>query len=256
VELYLLMVNKALILAAGKGTRLAPLTNYIPKEMIEVEGKTVIEQLVEAISHAGLNKIQVVLSPNKYSIVRHLGSGSKYGAEITYRIQEDPMGTADAVSICREFVGKEHFLVAYGDTYLENNEVLGQLIEVFDSKKVDFALTVQRVSDPAGFGLIKIDDDRNIIGLVEKPDPDEAAPYKIGEYYLAIRGFLVFQTSMMSYISETQAGKNGEKWLTDSLRNALDNGCRGSVYISKSDIVDIGAHEVLNELRKRKKRIE
>jgi glucose-1-phosphate thymidylyltransferase len=244
------MVTKALILAAGKGTRLAPLTEYIPKEMIEIKGKTIIEQLVEAIKSADIQTIQVVISPNKYSIVRHLGSGSKYGVDLTYRIQENPVGTSDAVSICREFVGKESFLVAYGDTYLENKQVLRQLIEVFDRKNNDFTIMVQRVSDPDGFGLVKLDDKMNIIGLVEKPDPDEAAPYKIDDYYLAIRGFLVLQTTMMSYINETQAGKKGEKWLTNSLRNALNNGCHGTVYISTSNIVDIGTHKVLTEIRK------
>lgn len=242
------MVSRALILAAGQGTRLAPLTEYIPKELIEIDGKAVIESLVESILSAGISEIQIVISPIKYSIVRCLGSGSKYGAEITYRVQEEPLGTADAVARCREFVGDESFLVAYGDTYLQDSDALRRLIDVFEKKKVDFALLVQRILDPDDFGLVKLDKKDNVISLIEKPDPVQATQYKTGDSYLAIRGFLALKSNIMPFITDTKPGKNGERWLTDSLKKALLKGYRGAVHVSESEIFDIGTPEVLKEL--------
>ncbi len=242
------MVSRAIILAAGKGTRLAPLTDYLPKELIEVNGKAIIELLVEAIVDAGISSIQIVISPSKYAIKRYLGSGSKYGAEITYRIQQEPLGTADAVAKCHEFVKDDPFLVAYGDTYLTDFKALRHLINIFDGNNMDFALLVQKVSDPERFGIVKLDDEMNVVGLVEKPDPEVAIRYATGNSYLAIRGFLVLKSKMMPLIKDTKTGMKGEKWLTDSLKNALEKGFKGTVHVSNSDIFDIGTKEVMKKI--------
>ena len=202
------MVNKALILAAGRGSRLAPITDYVPKELLEIKGKTVIESLVEAIVSVGISSIQVVISPQKDSIIRCLGYGSKYGAEITYRIQEEPLGTADAVARCQEFIGEDSFLVAYGDTYLQDSNTLKPLIDLFEKKKVDFTLLVQGVLDPNGFGLVKLDKENNIISIIEKPDPVEASFYKTGDSYVAIRGFLALKSKILPFIIDTKPGKH------------------------------------------------
>jgi dTDP-glucose pyrophosphorylase len=107
---------------------------------------------------------------------------------------------------------------------------------------------VQRIIDPTDFGLVKLDKKDDIISLIEKPDPVQAAQYKTGDSYLAIRGFLAIKSNIMPFITDTQPGKNGERWLTDSLKKALLKGYQGAVHVSDSKIFDIGTPDILKEL--------
>ncbi|MFQ6062929.1 MAG: sugar phosphate nucleotidyltransferase [Methanosarcinales archaeon] len=88
---------KALIPAAGIGTRLRPFTNAIPKELLPIGNKAVIEHVVEALKIAGITDIIIVVSPHKPIIIEYLGSGKRLGVHITYVVQDDPLGLANAV---------------------------------------------------------------------------------------------------------------------------------------------------------------
>lgn len=244
------MVLKALILAGGRGRRLAPLTNHIPKEMVEIKGRPVIEHIVKALKVSGIREIQVVIAPGKASIVDQLGSGDRLCVELSYRIQEEPLGTADAVARCRSFTGEDAFLVAYGDTYSNSETILRELVEAFVERAPDIMVLTQKVEDPSGFGLVMLGEKNEILDVSEKPDPVEAERYKTRDGFYVIRGFLVFQANMMKYILKTQPGINKERWLTDSVKIALKEGKRGEAFISSSKIFDIGTNRDLLEAQR------
>ncbi len=115
----IVLIKKAIVLAAGKGTRLHPLTLAMPKEMIRVGNKPVIEHVILVLKASGIKEILVIVGRNKQAIMNYLGSGKRLGVNIYYRIQEEPKGSADAVNLGRDFVGSEDFVVMYGDNYFK-----------------------------------------------------------------------------------------------------------------------------------------
>jgi dTDP-glucose pyrophosphorylase len=92
-----MLVTQGLIPAAGMGTRLGPFTHAIPKELLPVGEKAVIEHVVEAMQLAGIEEIVVVVSPHKHGISDYLGSGRRFGVNLTYVVQDEPLGLANAV---------------------------------------------------------------------------------------------------------------------------------------------------------------
>jgi len=105
---------KAVILAAGEGTRLRPLTLSRPKHLIPVGGKTVVEHVLEAVKGAGINEVVVVVHYKAEKLKNFLGNGSKYGIRIDYVHQNEMKGTADAIKIVEPHVEEDFFLI-YGD---------------------------------------------------------------------------------------------------------------------------------------------
>ena len=241
-------ITKAIVLAAGKGKRLYPLTHSIPKEMIRVREKPVIQHLIEAISMAGINEIQLVLSAKKESIITHFGSGDWMGIDVSYRIQEKPVGTADAVRRCKGFVGDEPFLVAYGDTYPTSKEMVDNFVKKYQDVH-DALVALQWMNDFTGRGIVKLGNSKEIIELVEKPDETQALRFKQRCGYLAIVGIFILKPNMFKYIEDTTPGVNNETWLTDSLRLALNDGMKECGYICKNRVIDIGSSQSLKESR-------
>jgi NDP-sugar pyrophosphorylase family protein len=105
---------KAVVLAAGEGVRLRPLTLTRPKHMISVGGKPILEHCLIAIKTCGINEVIIVVNYMADNIRRHFGSGEKLGLKIEYAYQESVVGTGNAVSVAESYV-KEDFLLVYGD---------------------------------------------------------------------------------------------------------------------------------------------
>jgi len=241
------MIKKAVILAAGKGTRLRPLTLAIPKEMIRVGTKPVIEHAINVLKAGGIEEILVVVGRKKEAIMDYLGSGERLGVDISYRIQEELKGTAHAVYQGKDFVGNEDFAVIYGDNYLKPYEVMEEIVKFHEEREPNATLVLHPVKDPRRFGIVKIDADNKVLGIIEKPTLEEAEPYKVGDNYLNIAGLLVLKPIIFDFIKRTKPGKNDEIWLTDSIE--LIRRDRHGVYafVFKGTRYDIGTLESLVE---------
>lgn len=244
------MIKKAIILAAGKGTRLMPLTLAVPKEMIRIGTKPVIEHAINVLSAGGIEKILVIVGRKKEAILNYLGSGKRLGVDIYYKIQEELKGTAHAVYQGRDFVGGEDFAVIYGDNYLKPYRTMKEIIQFHERKKADATLVLHPVQDPRRFGIVKINKDGKVLGLVEKPTLEEAKPYKTGDAYLNIAGLLVLKPSAFEYIRKTKPGKGGEIWLTDSIELMRKRGKSVYGYVFSGTRYDIGTFESLKEADK------
>lgn len=241
------MIKKAVVLAAGKGSRLDPLTRAIPKEMIRVGLKPVIEHVIKVLSAGGIEEILIIVGPKKESIMNHLGSGERLGVNIYYRVQEEPKGTAHAVLQSEGFIGDDTFVVMYGDNYFKPYESMNYIRDFHESNSADATLVLYPVDDPTRFGIVKINDKRNILGIIEKPKLNEALPYKVKDKYLNIAGLMIVTSEIFEYIEKTKPGINNEIWLTDSIElMRLD--CRKIMgYVFKGVRYDIGTYESLIE---------
>jgi len=224
-----MLVTQGLIPAAGSGTRLGPFTNAIPKELLPVGDKAVIEHAVETMKLAGIKDIVIVVSPHKHGISDYLGSGSKFGVHFTYVVQDERLGLANAV-LAGEHVIDGSFAVVLGDNFIHPKSFLRDMISYHVKKAADATIGVGEVKDVTRHGVIKPDGDR-IIDMVEKPEPDKA-PSRLGAV-----GVYAFETSIFDAIKETKPGYKDEFQLTDSLKLAIKNGM--NVLYRKLDGVHI-----------------
>ena len=238
---------KGIVLAAGAGSRLMPLTRAIPKEMIRVGLKPTIEHCIEVLKAGGIDEILVIVGRKKESIMDHLGSGDMLGVNIYYRVQEEPKGTAHAVQLGRGFIGSDDFVVIYGDNYFKPYRTMKDILAFHGSRDADVTLVLHPVEDPRRFGIVKIDGKGNVLGMIEKPTLEEAEPYRVDGQYLNIAGLLVFSNSVFDYIEKTKAGKSNEYWLTDSVELMRSEGKKVIGYIFEGNRYDIGTPESLLE---------
>lgn len=241
------MARKGVILAAGKGTRLKPLTLAIPKEMIRVGTKPSVEHALNVLKAGGIRDILIVVGRNKEAILNYLGSGERLGVQIYYRIQEKPKGTAHAVYQGKDFIGDEEFAVIYGDNYLKPYETMKDVIEFHRKKKADATLVLHPVEDPRRFGIVKIDENGKVLGMIEKPTLKEAEPYKVKGAYLNIAGLLYLEPSVFKYIEKTRPGKDGEIWLTDSIELMRKDKKAIYSFVFKGTRYDLGTFESLRK---------
>jgi dTDP-glucose pyrophosphorylase len=241
------LIRKAVVLAAGRGARLMPLTLAMPKEMIRVGTKPVIEHAISVLAAGGIKEVLVVVGRKKEAITDYLGSGERLGVEVYYRIQEEPKGTADAVYQARDFVGDEDFAVIYGDNYLRPPAVMKEVLRFHEEKKADVTLVLHPVEDPTRFGVVKVGSDGKVLDMVEKPTLEEASTYKTESGYLNIAGLLILKPLIFSFIEKSVSGKEGELWLTDSIKSMMKQGHRVYGFLFRGDRYDVGTFESLLE---------
>ncbi|MDI6877668.1 MAG: sugar phosphate nucleotidyltransferase [Methanomicrobiales archaeon] len=231
-------VKQGIIPAAGSGTRLGPFTNAIPKELLPVGEKAVIEHVVEAMQIAGIENIAIVVSPHKHGLSDYLGSGRRFGVHFTYVVQEERLGLANAVAAA-EHVIDGTFAVVLGDNFFAPKTFLADLIAYHAEHRPDTTVGVAVVEDVTRHGIIRPDGDR-ITGMVEKPRPEEA-PSSLGAL-----GAYVFETSIFDAIARTRPGHKGEYQLTDAIRLQVDGGMDVRYRVIDGIHIDVGTpHDLM-----------
>lgn len=244
------MVKKAIVLAAGVGTRLKPITDAIPKEMIRVGKKPAIEHVLDVLKAGGIEDVLIIVGWKKHALVDYLGSGSRLGLKIYFRMQEEPLGTAHAVSLGDDFIGDDDFVVMYGDNYITPYDTMHDIADFHDKKNSKGTLVLNPVEDPRRFGVVKMDDECKIHGMIEKPTWEEAEPYKLNDHWLNIAGLMILNGKIFEYIEKTTPGKRGELWLTDSIELMRRDGHDFYGYIFTGKRFDIGTFESLRQADK------
>jgi dTDP-glucose pyrophosphorylase len=205
-----MLVRQGLIPAAGSGTRLGPFTNAIPKELLPVGEKAVIEHVVEAMKLAGICDITIVVSPHKHGISDYLGSGRRLGVSLTYVVQDERRGLADAVH-SGEHVIDGDFAVVLGDNFFYPKSFLNDLVSYHIKENAEATVGVAEVTDVTRHGIIKASSNR-IIDIIEKPTV-EMAPSNLGAI-----GIYIFKEGIFDAIRKTPPGYKGEYQLTDSIK--------------------------------------
>lgn len=241
------MIKKAMVLAAGKGTRLLPLTLAIPKEMIRIGAKPIIEHVIEVLRAGEIRDILVIVGRKKSAIMDYLGSGERFGLRIYYRVQEEPKGTAHAVYCGKDFLDSQDFIVMYGDNYLKPYHIMRDVIEFHETNEADVTLVLHPVKDPRRFGVVKIDKKAKVLGMMEKPSLEEAKPYRKNDHYLNIAGLSILNNKIFEYIERTKPGKNNELWLTDAIEMMRRDGYKILGYIFEGTRYNVGTYESLKK---------
>lgn len=218
---------KGLILAAGEGTRLRPLTLHYPKPMVLIAGKPVIGHLVELLRVHGITDIAVNLHYRPEPLRNYLGDGSAHGVRITYSFEERLLGSAGAVKKLEEYFDNT-FLVLYGD--LLTNLDLSSLIQFHRAKRALMTVAVYSVTNPTECGLVDFEQDGRICRFVEKPPPEEVFTD------LANTGIYVAEPGIMDYIPAGVLSDFGK----DIFPRLLREGLPLYAYRISDYLVDIG----------------
>lgn len=241
-------VKKAVVLAAGEGSRLKPITNAIPKEMIRVGRRPTIEHVLRVLRAGGLKEVLVIIGRKKQAIVDYLGSGNRFGLDIYYRVQEKAQGTGPAISLAEGFIGKDkYFAVMYGDNYLSPYTVMKDILKFHKQKNGNGTIVIHKVKDPRRYGIVKLDNQNKIQGIIEKPTLKEAKPYQRNGYWLNIAGLMILKNQIFPYIKKLKPGKNEEKWLTDAIEKMRKREDYIYGYIFKGKRYDIGTFQSLKK---------
>ena len=184
--------NKAMVLAAGLGTRLRPLTDLISKPMAPIVNKPVMEHIIELLIKHNFKDIVCNLHWFPEAIKEYFGAGSKWGLNISYSFEETLLGTAGGVKKVEDFFEGETFVVISGDSLTDIN--LKDVLEFHKKKGGIATLALSEVEDPWQYGVVLLDDSKKITGFQEKPLSGEE------KSSLANTGIYVFEHEIFDYI--------------------------------------------------------
>lgn len=203
---------KGVILAAGKGTRLYPVTRHIPKPLVPIAEKATILYGIERLEEAGINEVCIVVGESGSAIREALGNHAG-GVHLSYVTQTEPRGLAHAVRFARDFVGHDPFCLYLGDAVYDRS--LAPYRARFEETGCASLNLVKPVPDPIRFGVAYVEGER-IIRLVEKPSRPESN--------LAMAGVYFFRDSIWDAIEALQPSARGEYEITDAIQILIDRG--------------------------------
>lgn len=246
---------KAVILAAGKGTRMRELTQDVPKPMLRVQGRPILEHILDGLKAAGISEVCIITGWRAEAIEDHFADGSRLGLRIGYARQEVQDGTGRAPECAKAFVGRDDFLLTYGDI-LVRPDTYRRMIERYRSGQFAGVITVTLGEDVTKGGLNFFDPDFCLTRLVEKPSPQQVEALrnegllKPGTplYYNA--GIYLFRPLVYDYTARLTRSPRGEYELTDAISMMIADGHRLAGLEIAGRWVDVRDPEVLQSLER------
>lgn len=229
---------KALILAAGKGTRLKPLTNTVPKHLLPVGDRPILFHVLDYIKEAGIKDIGIVVSPDSGpSIEEALSNNSEWRGKVTFITQSEPLGLAHAVKVAQGFLGDSSFLMLLGDNLIQ--EGVKDFLEGFHASRSDASILLKEVPDPKAFGVAKLDSSGKVVHLEEKPRKPRSN--------LAIIGVYLFNAEIHNAIAQIKPSWRRELEITDAIQKLLEMGKEIKSHLLRGWWLDIGSNDALIE---------
>ena len=217
---------KAVIIAAGKGKRLSPITSTTPKPMIPIGGKPLLEHTILSLREVGITEILIIVGYRENIIKDYFGDGlNKFNVKIDYISQIEHLGTAHAVGFAKDFVGEDNFLLMYGDL-LTDPKVFEEIIISYKKDQTEGLISLFEVSHPQEYGIISLDSAGYVESITEKPSSD----LELGN--LANAGIFIFNPLIFKAVEKTEPSVRKELEFTDSMRiliNDLNGKIKGYV---------------------------
>lgn len=220
---------KSIILCAGKGTRLRPLTHTSAKHLIPIANKSGLLYVIEAIRDCEIKDIGIVVGETGMDIQEEMGNGSKYGVDISYIEQKEALGLAHAVKVSRDFLGEDDFLMYLGDNLLKNG--IDVYRKKFKEENYNAFILLTEVDNPRAFGVAEVKNGQ-VVRVVEKP--------KVPVSNLALIGVYFFDKNVHKAIDNIKPSGRGELEITDAIQWLIDNGYKVGAEIVKGWWKDTG----------------
>tara|TARA_R110000868_G_scaffold99024_5_gene272684 strand:- start:3003 stop:3740 length:738 start_codon:yes stop_codon:yes gene_type:complete len=234
VDIFLIMIKNAILLAGGSGTRLRPFTNLYSKQLLYLSGKAVIDYPIQTLVDLGIKNLTITLGSSfAGQIIEYCGDGTKYGININYVYQGNPEGISQAINICKKYVADENnFLVILGDNWFEKP------IQLIDNSAKIFLSKHEKLES---FGVASIFNNK-IINIEEKPK-------LINTNYLnyAITGLYSFDQKYFDYFQKTKKSNRQEYEIVDIINQYL-NDDKLNYQLIDGEWNDAGTIENLNYL--------
>jgi glucose-1-phosphate thymidylyltransferase len=230
------MELKGLILSGGKGTRLRPLTYTRAKQLMPVANKPILFYGLETLAEAGIHDIGIIVGETKDEIVEAVGDGKKWGVNITYIDQPEPLGLAHAVFTAKHFLKDSPFVMYLGDNLLKNGIV--SLIDQFRKEQPNSQILLAAVPNPQSFGVAELQNDR-VIRLEEKP--------KVPRSNMALVGVYMFDHHIFETEAVLKPSGRGELEITDAIQYLIDKGYRVQPHVVEGWWKDTGKLEDMLE---------
>ena len=232
-------IDKAVVLAAGRGTRMREMTADLPKPMLEVRGKPVLQYIVEGLRDAGVRKFLIVVGYRAEVVENFFGDGWRFKIELEYATQVKQDGTGRVVDLAREFVGASPFILAYGDILIDPANYK-RIVDLSDN--VEAIVSVTRGEDVSKGGAVFVNDRMELIDLREKPKPGELT----SPWYNA--GLYAFRPSIFEFTAKLKPSPRGEYELTDAIRELAQSGRKVGALELSGDWADVRDPEILARL--------
>jgi len=222
---------KAIILAAGKGTRMGELTNELPKPMLVTQGKPILEHILDGLLAAEIRDVCIITGWRREVIENYFGDGGRWGARVTYRVQETPDGTGKAAAPAKDWVGADDFLLTYGDIRVAR-ETYARMVERFKGGNFAGLLTVTHGEDVTKGGLNFFDEEFCLKRLIEKPSAAQVEQLraegwiKPGQPVWYNAGIYIFKPELFEFMARLEKSPRGEYELTDAISALVAAGQR------------------------------
>jgi len=203
---------KALILSGGRGTRLRPITHTSAKQLLPVANKPILFYGIEAVKKAGIKNVGIVVGETKNEIENAVGRGKKWGINVTYIEQEEPLGLAHAVKISQDFIGNDNFVMYLGDNLIKDG--ITSLVKEFDKTRPNAQILLARVPHPEQFGVVELKG-RKVLRLAEKPKRPKSD--------LALVGVYMFDKNIFKAVNNIKPSWRNELEITDAIQYLIDH---------------------------------
>ena len=203
-------IDKAVILAAGRGTRMREMTAELPKPMLEVRGKPVLQYIVEGLRDTGVRKFLIIVGYRAEVVWNFFGNGSRYKIDIEYATQVTQDGTGRVVDLAKDFAANAPFILAYGDIFIDPANYK-RLVDLADD--VEAIVSVTRGEDVSKGGAVFVNERMELVDLREKPKAGEPT----SPWYNA--GLYAFRPSIFEFTAKLKPSPRGEYELTDAIRD-------------------------------------
>ena len=227
---------KGLILSGGAGTRLRPITHTSAKQLVPVANRPILFYGLDALREAGITEVGIVVGDTHAEVEAAVGTGERFGLQVTYIQQEAPLGLAHAVLIAQDYLGDEPFVMYLGDNLLKDGIV--PFVERFRSNGPDALILLQHVPDPQSYGVAEVTDGV-VVRLVEKPAQPRSD--------LALVGVYLFTAKVFDSVKAISPSARGELEITDAIQHMVDSGLTVEPHIVTGWWKDTGKLEDMLE---------
>ncbi len=215
---------KGIILAAGKGTRLFPITKSVTKALLPIYDKPLIYYPLSVLMAARIRDILIISTPEaKGSFIELLGDGSQFGINLSFEVQQDPKGTAEALTIGADFVGSDSVCLVFGDNFFYGKDFNEALLKAADMKGA--TVFGYQVKDPTAFGVVEFDENHKVVSLEEKPRNPKS------DY--AVPGLYFYDNRALDISKNLKPSARGELEITDVNKEYLQNGELNVILLGK-----------------------